>query len=470
MPRRDPFLESVRNYFNQAAKYTSYPPDILEHIRDCNVIMHFKFPLQTRNGIKVIDAYRAQHSHHMLPTKGGIRFSADVHEMEVRALAALMTYKCALVDVPFGGAKGGIRIDPRAHTPEELERATRRFTKELIDRNAIGPSIDVPAPDMGSGPREMSWILDTFETFNPGNINAAGCVTGKPVRVGGIHGRTEATGLGVVFATREVCSCQDIMEPLGLSTGLEGKKVVVQGLGNVGSYAARYYSEFGARIVALAEIEGAIYSEDGLDVEAVIEHRQRTGSILDFPGAKNFKRGTDALEYPCDILAPCALELVITKENAPRIQTKVIAEGANGPISDEAAAILKERNIVVIPDLYANAGGVTVSYFEWLKNISRVRFGRMSRKYDEQSKGNMVRVFEKVSRIEISSEDRALLIHGGEEIDLVRSGLEDTMAKAFSEIYAVMQEHPDIPTMRIAGFVVSLNKIASVYGHRGIFP
>jgi glutamate dehydrogenase (NAD(P)+) len=378
------FFESVERNFDKAAPFTDIKDKgILDQIKACNSVYSMKFPVKIADKVEVIEAYRVQHSHHKLPVKGGIRFSMDVNQDEVMALAALMTYKCAIVNVPFGGAKGGIKIDPKKLGVYDLEKITRRYTSELVKKNFIGPGIDVPAPDYGTGPREMSWIVDTYMSLRPGEIDAAGCVTGKPVTQGGVRGRTEATGLGVYFGVREMCADVEMMKKLKMTTGMSDKTVVVQGLGNVGYHAAKYFKEGGARVIGLAEYEGAIYNADGLDVDAVVAHRKKTGSILNYPGAKNLKRSSEALELACDILVPAALENVINGDNAPRVKARIIAEAANGPLTPDADAILNKKGTVVIPDMYINAGGVTVSYFEWLKNLSHVRYGRMEKRFSE---------------------------------------------------------------------------------------
>jgi glutamate dehydrogenase (NAD(P)+) len=389
---------------------------------------------------------------------------------EVMALAALMTYKCAIVDVPFGGAKGGISIDPKKYSPYDLEKITRRYTSELIKKKFIGPGEDVPAPDYGTGEREMAWILDTYTAMHPGEIDSLACVTGKPVSQGGVRGRKEATGLGVFYGIREVCNNPKVMNRLGLSLGIEGKKIIVQGLGNVGYHAAKFFQENGAIIVGLAEYEGSIYNESGLDVEAVVHHRKSTGTILDFPGAQNLGKNTDALEAPCDILVPAALENVINGENASRVQAKIIGEAANGPLTPEADDILVSKGALVIPDMYLNAGGVTVSYFEWVKNLSHVRYGRVEKRFMENQNANLVSQIEEMTGKSVTDIQKKLLVHGPDEIDLVRSGLEDTMIKATNEILDCWLGNPDIKDMRTAAFVVAINKVGTSYSELGIFP
>ncbi len=337
------FFDAVCKSFDQAARFTKFDKGVLEQIKQCNSVLRLNFPVKVGDKVHVIKAYRVQHSHHKLPCKGGIRFSDMVNLDEVMALAALMTYKCAIVNVPFGGAKGGIAINPRDYSTYDLERITRRYTSELIKKKFIGPGEDVPAPDYGTGEREMAWILDTYSAMNPGEIDAAACVTGKPITQGGVNGRREATGLGVFYGIREVCNMENVMKRLGLSTGVEGKRIVVQGLGNVGYHSAKFFEEAGAKIVGLAEFEGAIANPEGLDIDGVVLHRKNTGSILNFPGATNITKSAEALELDCDILIPAALENVINGSNAPRIKAKIIGEAANGPLTPEADEVFIEK-------------------------------------------------------------------------------------------------------------------------------
>jgi glutamate dehydrogenase (NAD(P)+) len=464
------FFDAVCNSFDRAAGYTKFDKGILEQIKQCNSVLRIHFPVKVGDKIEVVKAYRVQHSHHKLPCKGGIRFSDMVNLDEVMALAALMTYKCAIVNVPFGGAKGGIAINPRNYDAYTLEKITRRYTTELAKKNFIGPGEDVPAPDYGTGEREMSWILDTYSAMNPGEVDAMACVTGKPVTQGGVRGRREATGLGVFYGIREVCNMPDMMKKLGLETGVEGKRVVVQGLGNVGYHSAKFFEEADAKITGLSEYEGAIYSEKGLDVDAVVAHRKATGSILNFPGATNLAKNTDALELECDILIPAALENVINGENAPNVKAKIIGEAANGPLTPEADEILAAKGVLVIPDMYLNAGGVTVSYFEWLKNLSHVRYGRLEKRFTENQNKGMLEQIEKLTGQSVSKEIRDMLISGPDEIDLVRSGLEETMIGATHEIIEMWKQHPEIRDMRTASFVVAINKVGTSYTELGIFP
>ena len=464
------FFDSVTRSFDKAAKFTSWDLGVLEQIKACNSVYRMKFPVRIGDNVEVIEAYRVQHSHHKTPCKGGIRFSMGVNQDEVMALAALMTYKCAIVNVPFGGGKGGIKIDPKKYTAFELEKITRRYTSELVKKNFIGPGTDVPAPDYGTGAREMAWILDTYVAMHPGEVDAAGCVTGKPVSQGGVRGRTEATGMGVFFGIREVCNMPEVMGKLGLTTGIEGKTVVVQGLGNVGFYSAKYFREGGAKVVAIAEWEGAIYNADGLNEEEVFKHRKANGTILNFPGAQNLGMNTDALELNCDILIPAALENVINGQNAARVKAKIIGEAANGPLTPEADEIMISKGILVVPDMYLNAGGVTVSYFEWLKNLSHVRYGRLEKRFTENMNKHILGQIEELSGKSVAAKEREFIEHGADEIDLVHSGLEETMVTATREIMEVWKSNPEIPDMRTAAYVSAINKVATSYAELGIFP
>ena len=465
------FFEQVNRNFDIASRYCNYPKGLLEQIKICNSVYHMTFPLKRDDGsIEVIHAWRAEHSQHKLPTKGGIRYAMTVNEDEVMALAALMTYKCAIVDVPFGGAKGGIKISAHNYSVAELERLTRRYTFELVKKNFIGPGIDVPAPDYGTGSREMAWIADTYTALTGGQLDSLACVTAKPVGQGGVRGRTEATGRGVYYGIREFCSITEDMKEIGLTPGIEGKTVVVQGLGNVGFYAAKYLQEAGAIIIAIAEYNGAIYNPKGLDVEAVANHRKETKNILNFPGAKNIENNIEALEIECDILVPAALENQITMENAPRIKAKIIAEAANGPVTSDAAEYLLKADVRILPDMYLNAGGVTVSYFEWLKNLSHVRFGRMSKRFEEDSNRKILKALEDLTGKKLSTSLVDQIAHGPDELDLVNSGLEESMVSAYHEIRETRNRQNEPVSLRTAAFINAIEKVAVSYREMGIFP
>nr|QID52781.1 glutamate dehydrogenase [Blattabacterium sp. (Euphyllodromia sp.)] len=462
------FFNCIEKNLDKAAQFISVDKKLLKQIKLCNSVYRINFPVEIYGKIQVIEAYRVQHSHHKLPCKGGIRYSLKVNQDEIMTLAALMTYKCAIMDIPFGGAKGGIKIDPQKIPVKYLEKITRRYTSELVKKNFIGPGIDVPAPDYGTGEKEMSWIFDTFSSLCPGNIDSMACVTGKPISQGGVRGRKEATGLGVFYGIRELCNLKEEMSFLGLDTGLMGKKIIIQGLGNVGYHAAKFLYKSGAIIVALAEREGAIYNKNGLNVSDVILHLKETGSILNFPGSKNIQKTEKALELECDILIPAALENVINKNNANSIKSKIIGEAANGPITPEAENILEKKGITIIPDIYLNAGGVTVSYFEWIKNLSHIRYGRIEKKFSENINAKFIKIIETICKRKILKKEKDIFLKGADEIDFIYSGLEDTMINGFHTIRDI-KNSLNI-NIRTASYILAINKIIDSYKKLGIFP
>ncbi len=470
LQRENSFFDDVLKYFDHAAQFVKTTPGILEQIRHCNSVYRIKFPVKVKGGYEVVEAYRVEHSHHKLPTKGGIRYSEHVNQDEVMALAALMTYKCSIVDVPFGGAKGGVKINPRKYSEEELERITRRYTSELIKKNFIGPGIDVPAPDYGTGEREMSWIVDTYNTFHMNDINALACVTGKPVGQGGIRGRKEATGLGVFYGIRQYLSDAGRAKALGLTTGIKGKTVVVQGLGNVGYHAAKFFYEAGAIIVGLGEWNSAVTNTKGINPEEAFNYFKAHSTLDGLKGCKTLKNNTDVLEVECDILIPAALENQINKENASRVKTKIVGEAANGPVTPEAEQVLLKKKTVIIPDIYLNAGGVTVSYFEWLKNLSHVRLGRMEKRYQQAQNHNLLDAIESSTGKKVTTAQRKMLDHGADEIDLVYSGLEETMIDSLEQIIKTMNDNKKITDLRTAAFVTAISKIVVSYEKLGVFP
>lgn len=462
------FYEQVNKAFDRAAKYTRFEKGLLDQIKACNAVLRIAFPLERDDGrIEVIHGWRVQHSHHKLPTKGGIRYSLSVNEDETMALASLMTYKCAVVDVPFGGAKGGVKINKSDYSDAELERITRRYTFELYKKNFIGPAMDVPATDYGTSAREMGWILDTYRQFSS-ELDADGCVTGKPISQGGIRGRTEATGRGVFLGLEEAVSKKESMKSLGLETGIEGKTFVVQGLGNVGYHTANNLVNAGALMVGVAEMDGSIYSKKGIDLDKLMEYRKETGGIIGFPDTITLKSNTDVLEAQCDILVPAALENQITEKNANKIKAKIIAEAANGPTTTEAHDIIKKRGALIIPDSYLNAGGVTVSYFEWLKNIQHVRFGRMGKRFEEDSFKKILRVIETVSDRKFTEKEFSVLAKGAGEAELVDSGLKDTMINSYNEINEL--RYKNNVDLRTATLINAINKLGDIYEQMGIFP
>lgn len=463
------FRESVDVMFGQAAKLLDLPPGLEEKIRVCNSTYTVRFGVRLRGEIHTFTGYRSVHSEHREPVKGGIRFAMSVHQDEVEALAALMTYKCAIVEVPFGGSKGGLRVDPRAWEPHELERITRRFAYELIKRDLINPSQNVPAPDMGTSEREMAWIADQYRRMHTTDIDADACVTGKPLATGGIEGRVEATGRGVQYALQEFFRHPEDVASAGLSGGLAGKRVIVQGLGNVGYHAAKFLQEEDdCRITAVIERDGAVYCEDGIDIEALRAHLAETGGVKGMAGVGYTADGAALLESECDILVPAALEGVINLANAERIKAPLIIEAANGPITSGADKVLRDKGTVIIPDLYANAGGVTVSYFEWVKNLSHIRFGRMERRREETRHNLLLAGLEEMTGQPFPPTLKARYLQGAGELDLVRSGLDDTMRSAYQTMREHWRRRDDVPDLRTAAYLVAIDRVASSYASLGI--
>ncbi|MDO5603926.1 MAG: Glu/Leu/Phe/Val dehydrogenase [Paracoccus sp. (in: a-proteobacteria)] len=475
MPNTHPsFRDSVDHMFSRAAALMDLPPGLEEKIRVCNSTYTVRFGVRLRGAIHTFTGYRSVHSEHMEPVKGGIRYAMSVNQDEVEALAALMTYKCALVEVPFGGSKGGLRINPRDWDEDELERITRRFTYELSRRSLISPSQNVPAPDMGTGEREMAWMADAYKRLHPDDINAKACVTGKPVTIGGIAGRVEATGRGLQYALQEFFRHPEAIARAGLSGGLSDKRVVVQGLGNVGYHAAKFLSqEDGCAIVTVVEYNGTVHNPEGLDIDALKAHIRETGGVEGFPGASFRPAGLEGLEDDCDILIPAAVESVITEKNAPRIRARLIIEAANGPITAEGDAALKARGVVVIPDMYANAGGVTVSYFEWVKNLSQISLGRLERRHEEARNRLLVSEMERLSndhglKWSLSDGFKDAYLRGADELELVRSGLDDTMRESFMKMAEVWFRDGRVDDLRTAAYVVAIRRISNVYGSLGL--
>ncbi len=473
-PMKEPsFRESVDIMFNRAVRLMDLSPGLEEKIRVCNATYTVRFGVRLRGGIHTFTGYRSVHSEHMEPVKGGIRYATSVHQDEVEALAALMTYKCALVEAPFGGSKGGLCIDPRAWEEHELEAVTRRFAYELAKRDLIHPSQNVPAPDMGTGEREMAWMADQYMRMNTTDINGRACVTGKPINQGGIQGRTEATGRGVQFALREFFRDPLDVAKAGLYGTLDGKRVVVQGLGNVGFHAAKFLSEEdGCKIVGIIERDGALYDENGINVPAVHEWMTKHGGIAGYPDSTHHEQGAAVLEADCDILIPAALEGVINLSNAERIKAPLIIEAANGPVTAGADEILRKKGVVIIPDMYANAGGVTVSYFEWVKNLSHIRFGRMQRRSEEARAQLIIDELERLITEKglgaLSARFKTEYLRGAGELELVRSGLDDTMRTAFQSMRAVWHGRDDVEDLRTAAYLVAIDRVAGSYRAKGL--
>ena len=474
-PSTEPsFRESVDLMFNRAVAMMDLPPGLEEKIRVCNATYTVRFGVRLRGQIQTFTGYRSVHSEHMEPVKGGIRYAPEVNQNEVEALAALMTYKCALVEAPFGGSKGGLCIDPRDYEVHELEQITRRFAYELIKRDLINPAQNVPAPDMGTGEREMAWMTDQYMRMNTTDINGRACVTGKPLNAGGIAGRVEATGRGVQYALREFFRDPQGLSKAGLQGKLDGKSVIIQGLGNVGYHAAKFLSEEdGCRIIGIIERDGALYKETGLDVETVRAWIAKHGGVQGYPDANCQVDGAALLEEPCDILIPAALEGVINMSNADRIKARLVIEAANGPVTAGADDVLRQKGVVIIPDMYANAGGVTVSYFEWVKNLSHIRFGRMQRRQEESRHQLLIDELERLSADtgvgwQLSPDFKQKYLRGADELELVRSGLDDTMRTAYQSMAEVWHGRDDVEDLRTAAYLVSIGRVAASYQAKGL--
>lgn len=464
------FTANVNRMVDRALQYLDLSPGLAEQIKACNSVLEVQFPVLMDDGShRVFRGWRAVHSDHLLPVKGGIRYSETVDQDEIVALAALMSYKCAIVSVPFGGSKGGVRLNPHDFSKDELERVTRRFARELITKGYINPGTNVPAPDMGTGPQVMAWIADTYRSVNPDDLNALACVTGKPVSYGGVEGREEATGRGVQYALREFFRHPDDVRMARMSGSLDGKRIVVQGLGNVGYHASKFLSqEDGARIVCIIDRDGALINEDGLSVENVKVHLDHTGGLRGCPEGRFDPDGWRYLCFACDILIPAAIESQITSANADHIQAKLIVEAANGPVTFDADNRLNEKGIVVLPDAYVNAGGVTVSYFEWIRNLSHIRFGRLDRRLDELRMNRIIEALETLTGKQLPDHLRKDLMLHTDELTLVRSGLDDTMRLAYQQMRSVYHSHAGIKDFRTAAYLVAVRKIAQTYYDMGL--
>ncbi|PIE14868.1 MAG: glutamate dehydrogenase [Rhodobacterales bacterium] len=468
------FRESVDLMFDRAVALMDLRPGLKKKIRVVNATYTVRFGVRLRGEIQTFTGYRSVHSEHMEPVKGGIRYASTVGQDEVEALGALMTYKCALVEVPFGGSKGGLCIDPREYDERELEVITRRFAFELAKRDLINPSQNVPAPDMGTGEREMAWIADQYGRMNTTDINARACVTGKPIHAGGIAGRVEATGRGVQYALQEFFRYPEDVAKTNLSGDLEGKRVIIQGLGNVGYHAAKFLQEEdNAKIISIIEHDGSLYDANGLDVESVHQWLAEHGGLKGYEGAEYSPDGAKMLKAECDILIPAALEGVINLENADAIKAPLIIEAANGPITAGADEVLRNKGIVIIPDLYANAGGVTVSYFEWVKNLNHIRFGRIGRRQEESRHRLLVNELERLDRYmgdkwSMTPDFKNKYLRGADELALVRSGLDDSMRSAYQAMRHVWHSRDEVQDLRTAAFIVAITRVAKSYEAKGL--
>ena len=465
--KKPSFLENVGMMVDDTINHINIDPNIAKILKTCRSVLQVKFPVKIKNQIEIFHGWRAVHSTHRLPVKGGLRFSTNVNQEEVEALASLMTFKCAVVDVPFGGAKGGLLIDPKKYDEESLEKITKKFARELIRKGYLSPARDVPAPDMGTSQREMGWILDAYKSLRPDDINHAACVTGKSTDHGGIKGRLEATGRGVCEALKEFFRHSNELTKHGIDGTLSDQTIIIQGFGNVGINSAKALYDNGARIIGVAEREGGIFSEDGIDIYQLEKYQSEKQTILNFPNTQNIKKSIDLLSYKCDILIPAALEGVITLNNADTIQAKIICEGANGPITYRANKKLLEKKKVIIPDIYANAGGVTVSYFEWIRNTSHIRMGRLNKRYEEDRGEAIIKAIQSISDKTIPKNLIKQLLHGANEEDIIASGLEDTMRTSFQDMLENKEKY-DLDSYRMSAYAVALKKIEKSYLELGI--
>ena len=461
------FLENVDMMVNDTIEKIDIDSNISKILKTCRSVLQVKFPVKIKGQIEIFQGWRAVHSNHRLPVKGGLRFSTNVNQEEVEALASLMTFKCAVVDVPFGGAKGGLLINPKNYDEESLEIITKKFARELIRRGYLSPARDVPAPDMGTSQREMGWILDAYKSLCPDDINHAACVTGKSIDHGGIKGRLEATGRGVCEALKEFFRHSKELIHHNIDGKLSDQEIIVQGFGNVGLYSAKALFENGAKIIGIAEKEGGIFNKKGIDIDQLEKYQNEQQSILNFPNTQIIKNSNDLLSYDCDILIPAALESVITLKNVDSIKAKIICEGANGPITYHANKKLLEKGKVIIPDIYANAGGVTVSYFEWIRNTSHIRMGRLNKRYEEDRGEVIIKAIQNISDKEIPQELIKKLLHGANEEDIIASGLEDTMRVAFQEMLEIKSHHR-LNSYRMSAYAIALKKIEKSYLELGI--
>ena len=466
MANNSTFLNSVNQVFDEASSLLSLPEDLARKIKLANSVYQVSFGVRLRKTLYTFTGYRCVHSEHVEPVKGGIRYSLSATQDEVEALAALMTYKCSLMDLPFGGSKGALIVDPYRWKNEELERITRRFTFELAKRDLIHPSQNVPGPDMGTDENVMAWMADEYRRLNPTEIDAMAAVTGKPIAVGGIDGRTEATGRGVYYSILEFLKNKKDRQKSKLRQGLEDQKVIIQGFGNVGYHVASLLHQSGAKIIAIIERDGSVVNQDGIDVESLKKYFTKKRSFEGYDGYSKV-RGR-FLTKDCDILIPAATEGVINKNNASNIKAKLIVEGGNGPVTSDADKILRKKGITVIPDFYANSGGVIVSYFEWVKNLSKMRYGLMQEREVEKRSENLVNTLEAMTSSTFPSDFKDDYIKGSSEIDLVRSGLEEKMRQGYQSIHEVFHSDNKIKDFRTAAMVIAVRKVSEAYNYLGI--
>ena len=467
--KKPTFKENVDSFVTLTSKIIRFPKDVIEYIKYSHSIMQVTVGVKIKNKICNFVGWRAVHSEHRLPSKGGIRFSPNVNQDDTEALAALMTYKCAVVNVPFGGSKGSLKINPKNYSEKELRLITKNYATKLAKKGFLNPALNVPAPDLGTSEKEMVWIMDAYRNLFPEDINYTACVTGKPVEHGGIRGRDNATGRGVEETIREYFRHLKLLKKIKLKEKLKDNSIVIQGFGKVGrSLSLDLYNRDQAKIIAVGDFTGYLINRQGIDINKLSKHYLKNKKINHFKGAKFIKKASGVLLLNCDILIPAATESVITLNNANKIKAKLIIEAANGPITYRADQILNKRGIDILPDIFVNAGGVIVSYYEWVKNISHIRFGRLQRRFDEQKMRDVIAAISKTTSKSISPLLYKKITSGATEKDLAYSGLEDTMREAFQEILKEKNKNKKL-NFRTAAYAIALKKLRKFHDAVGMY-
>ena len=473
VPDNEPsFLKMVEMFFNKASESCKVKPDLLELIKKPNTSVKINIPLIRDDGTyTTVEGFRCHHKQHRLPVKGGTRIADSVEQSEVEALALLMSLKLAVVEVPYGGAKGGIKMNQKNFSKKEIERVLRRYIVELAKYNIIGPGIDVPGPDVGTGEWHMDIMKDTYHTlYGMKDFNSTGIVTGKSIENGGIRGRPESTGLGVFYSIRNVLmndELEELRKKHHIAKGIKGKKVIVQGFGAVGYNACKFLEQEGAIIVGVQEFDGCVYNEGGINVEELKAYLTKNGGVRGF---SSFIGKESIIGKECDILIPAAMEKSINKNNVSEIKAKLIAEGGNGTTSFEADKLLQKKGVLIIPDILCNAGGVTCSYFEWLKNIEHKQPGRLTNNWEKKSKEIFLVAIENEMQkvglnVNFDKIDKTAM-RGGADIELVYTGLDFIMTKSLNNLVKISKERN--VNLRIAAYVDAIERIAASYESVGL--
>jgi|TARA_B100000315_G_scaffold255309_1_gene298368 glutamate dehydrogenase (NAD(P)+) len=467
--KKPTFKENVDSFVTQASKIIRFPKDVIEYIKYSHSVMQVTVGVRIKKKICNFVGWRAVHSEHRLPSKGGIRFSSNVSQDDTEALAALMTYKCAVVNVPYGGSKGSLKINPKNYSEKELRVITKNYATKLAKKGFLNPALNVPAPDLGTSEREMVWIMDAYKNLFPEDINYLACVTGKPVEYGGIRGRDGATGRGVEETIREYFRHPELLKKTKLKKKLKDNLIVIQGFGKVGkSLCLDLYNRDQAKIIAIGDWNGYLINRQGIDINKLSKYYLKNKKIDHFKGAKFIKKSSNVLLLDCDILIPAATESVISLDNVNKVKAKLIVEAANGPVTYRADKILNKRGIHVLPDIFVNAGGVIVSYYEWVKNLSHIRFGRLQRRFDEQKMQDVIELIEKTTNKSIPPSLYKKITSGATEKDLAYSGLEDTMRESFQEILVEKNKNKNL-NFRTAAYAVALKKLRKFHDKIGLY-